>query len=452
MSMFFTNEQVSLEKDVDYKGTVQYDKEKIPCLYEINRCISWIRTNNFKRVCLQFPDHLLPDSSEVAFKLQEALNQPVYIMGDTAYESCCLDYIAAGHINADAIIHFGAICFSQSANKLPHLNIYEKYYIDVEHLGKTIESFLIEANNNEVFLLIDTPFIHEIARIRQLALNMVNVKVLQLDMDIDYSKSGLYIFIGNNNKKMENIIFSLDERNLYQYDPTVSNGFIADFKENPVILRRRYYLSEKIKDSQTFGIVMGTLAIDNYLKVLNRMKTLLKLNGKKFYVLSVGKISVAKLANFPEMDIFVVITCAMNEVYDSKEFYKPIVTPFDVEKAFNLKSTSLKFTYDYNSFLNEVSDVSKIKPLVEPDFSLLTGKMRYNQSDSSEEISTKEDDKGISLKTNGVLAENSNYGAGFLAYRSWKGLEQNLGKTEIKLAEEGRAGIAQGYSNEEKNT
>lgn len=110
---------------------------------------------------------------------------------------------------------------------MPHLNIYEKYYIDVEHLGKTIESFLIEANNNEVFLLIDTPFIHEIgmlfwilwekkiilnfsARIRQLALNMVNVKVLQLDMDIDYSKSGLYIFIGNNNKKMENIIFSLD--------------------------------------------------------------------------------------------------------------------------------------------------------------------------------------------------------------------------------------------------
>lgn len=38
------------------------------------------------QVCLQFPDHLLPHSSEVALKLQKILGQTVYILGDTAYE------------------------------------------------------------------------------------------------------------------------------------------------------------------------------------------------------------------------------------------------------------------------------------------------------------------------------------------------------------------------------
>ncbi|XP_044764321.1 2-(3-amino-3-carboxypropyl)histidine synthase subunit 2 [Coccinella septempunctata] len=446
MSLFFTHEQVSLEKNVDTKVIIENEPEKIRGLYEIDRCVSWIKTNNFRRVCLQFPDHLLPDSVEVVFKLQEALDQPVYLMGDTAYESCCLDFIAAGHIEADALIHFGSICFSQSAKKLPYLNIYEKHDIDIKHLVKSIETFLAGKDKTEIYLLVDTPFIHVLDSIQEYVPKNSNVNVLRLDMDIDYSKTGFYIFIGNNSRKMENIIFSLDEQNLYQYDPSASSE-IVNFKENPAILKRRYYLSEKIKDSQTFGIVMGTLAVDNYLKVLSRMKKLLKLNKKKFYVLSVGKISVAKLANFPEMDVFIVITCAMNEVYDSKEFYKPIVTPFDVEKAFNPESQSLKFTYDYNSFLKSVSDSCEIKPLDEPDVSLLTGRMRSNQSEDSEGT-TAEENNEISLKSNGVLVENSKFGAGYLANRSWTGLEQNLGQTEIQLAKEGRRGIAQFYSNE----
>ncbi|KAL3271078.1 hypothetical protein HHI36_021577 [Cryptolaemus montrouzieri] len=99
------------------------------------------KKNDFKRVCLQFPDHLLPDSVEVSFKLQEALNQTVYIMGDTAYESCCLDFIAASHVNADAIIHYGSICFSQTAENLPYLNIYEKFEINLEEFKERLISF-----------------------------------------------------------------------------------------------------------------------------------------------------------------------------------------------------------------------------------------------------------------------------------------------------------------------
>lgn len=38
----------------------------------------------------------------------------------------------------------------------------------------------------------------------------------------------------------------------------------------------------------------------------------------------------------------------------------------------------------------------------------------------------------------------------FFSSRSWKGLEQNLGQTEVSDAVEGMKGIAAGYSNEQK--
>ncbi|KAK9874379.1 hypothetical protein WA026_002726 [Henosepilachna vigintioctopunctata] len=444
MSNFCTNEQISLEKKVHNRERIhQTDLNSINFVYEIDRCIEWITTNNFNQVCLQFPDHMLIDAVEVSLKLQEALNHPVYIVGDTAYESCCLDFIAAAHVKADAIIHYGSICFSQTTKNLPYLNIYEKSEIDVMELENILLPFL--SNREEVcFLLVDTPYLYKINAIRNIVSDKC-INVLRQDEEINYSMEGLYIYIGSNSRKLKNIYFSLNQNhNLFSLDPSNTKLEITHFTPPPVTIKRRYYLAERIKDSQIFGIVMGTLAIDNYLKILDRIKKLLKLNRKKYYVISVGKISPAKLANFPEMDVYIVITCAMNEVYDSKEFYKPIVTPYDVEIAFNPGLEDISFSYDYNSFLNKVSDDSSLKPVSESDVSLLTGNLRSIQFDDAKQSS----DEKIVLKTSGTLIESSKFGAGYLAERSWKGLEQNVGQTQVKLAKEGRAGIAQFYVNE----
>jgi diphthamide biosynthesis protein 2 len=55
---------------------------------------------------------------------------------------------------------------------------------------------------------------------------------------------------------------------------------------------------------------------------------------------------------------------------------------------------------------------------------------------------------GQELVTSGgqSLAVSVPTAATFLAQRQWKGLEQKLGETEVKLAEEGRAGIPKGYT------
>lgn len=134
----------------------------------------------------------------------------------------------------------------------------------------------------------------------------------------------------------------------------------------------------------------------------------------------------------------------MNEIYESRDFYKPIVTPYDVESALNPQVKDLKFSYDYNTILNQ----SQLDPDLESklpanDVSLLTGHIR-SRLDSKPEDGCKE----LAAKADGTLALNNSHGAGFLASKSWKGLEQNLGENEPEIAEEGRRGIASGYQNE----
>lgn len=134
----------------------------------------------------------------------------------------------------------------------------------------------------------------------------------------------------------------------------------------------------------------------------------------------------------------------MNEIYESRDFYKPIVTPYDIESALNPQVTDLKFSYDYNTILNQ----SQLDPDLESklptnDVSLLTGNIRSRLDSKPENVS-----KEVATKIDGTLALNSSHGAGFLASKSWRGLEQNLGENDAAVAEEGRRGIASGYQNE----
>ncbi|KAB0791422.1 hypothetical protein PPYR_03222 [Photinus pyralis] len=429
-AQFSTNEAVSLEKEIGGVRLVDTPEEALGTVYEIDRCIEWIRSHDFKSVCLQFPDHLLSDSTKIAQRLQSALQQTVYVLGDSAYESCCIDYITAAHANADAIIHYGPVCFSQAANEIPFLNIYEKRDLNLPALTQTVRP-LTEADP-DFSIVVDTEYLTHFDDIRA-AFPTVPVRSI---LEPPASQPRVLILC-HNQRKILNYKLSFKPRELRYYDPTTDR--LVDYECDPKVLKRRRFLAEKIRDSNTIGIIIGTVAVKNYLTVLDRMKKVIKACGKKYYVISVGKPTVAKLANFAEMDVYVVVSCAMNEIYDSREFYKPIVTPYDVEVALNEAATSHDFTYNYNDYLSD----AEIRPKEDADVSLITGALRSSTLEETAEESTE-----IAVRNDGTVALNTSFGAGFLAQRNWKGLEQNLGQDEVELASEGRRGIAQGYSNE----
>lgn len=76
-------------------------------------------TPPLRRVALQFPDEALVDSVPVFRALQRALHAlagddapRLYILADTSYGACCVDEVAAQHVGADAVVHYGHACLS----------------------------------------------------------------------------------------------------------------------------------------------------------------------------------------------------------------------------------------------------------------------------------------------------------------------------------------------------
>mmetsp|Transcript_19150 Transcript_19150/g.34951 ORF Transcript_19150/g.34951 Transcript_19150/m.34951 type:complete len:121 (-) Transcript_19150:1255-1617(-) len=47
--------------------------------------------------------------------------------------------------------------------------------------------------------------------------------------------------------------------------------------------------------------------------------------------MQIGKVTPQKLGNFPEIDLFVLFSCPRAQLLDNREFYKPIITPFELE-------------------------------------------------------------------------------------------------------------------------
>lgn len=361
-------------------------------------------------------------------------------MGDSAYESCCVDYVTAQHVNSDAIVHFGPRCLSNWTNVIPCLCIYDKNPLDAKLFQQSFTKKFGD-DSEKVIIILDTPYIHVQGEMEMLLSDNPKLTITNINQNV-FDAENTLLYIGKNNRKLLNLQLKYNPVKLYYYDPEEKDIFIKDYRENSLILKRRRYLMEKIKESEVFAIIIATVVIENYMTAIDRIKKLLTLNGKKYYVISVGKPTVAKLANFPEMDMYILICCSMSDIFDSRDFYKPIATPYDIEIALNPKSRNLKFSYDLNSdYLNQELDTNIEK---EPDVSLISGNLRYK--DNADENSG--DSGEIAIKSEGAIALSDKTAASYFAVRSFKGLEQRLGQTEVELAKEGRKGIPQQYDNE----
>ena len=126
----------------------------------------------------------------------------------------------------------------------------------------------------------------------------------------------------------------------YQYK---SLKIITDNKyipENPTItlnkeLMKRFVLIEKAKEKQIFAILINSPTLIQFQETFNRIKTLLKRNNKKFYILMINNLTEAKLGNFPEIEVFVILSCPNHSLYAEKDFYRLIITPYELELALN---------------------------------------------------------------------------------------------------------------------
>ena len=217
-------------------------------------------------------------------------------------------------------------------------------------------------------------------------------------------------------------------------------------------LSRRFYQTQKARSATTFGIICqgSLLAQQPIVKLaIKQLQQLLNDHDRTYYNFVVGQLSVHKLANFAEIECFVLIACPEQSWWcrENREVHVPVLTPQEVPIALGLVEWgSTPYSFDIQDFQEGVGATSaKLEGDDAPYFSLVTGQYESSHSKAAES----EELNLVALPGQGQLTSYESQAADFLKKREYKGLDTQLGETEAHVAAVGQQGIASRYRKDE---
>lgn len=413
--------------------------------FELAETAQKLEDGGYKRVALQFPDELLPHANAVVAGLRARCASELFVLGDTSYGSCCVDEVAAEHVDADCIVHYGAACLSPTL-RLPVIYVFGRRDLDLDVLrGKT-------AHLGKVRLICDVVYTHLRDDIAAL-------------YDLDDTPDAVLLYIGTPSTTTL-MTHSSQCRAMYSYDPDAAT--LREENRNAQ-LRRRYGQVLKVRDAAVVGIVVGTLGVARYLDLIATLKQVIAKAGRKSYTLAMGKPNPAKLANFAEIDAFVLVACPQTSLVEQRDFYKPVVTPFELRLALEAR------TGDAVSWTGEwVTDFDRVLSLQQsenerrdeadedededaPHFSLVTGKYHTARPTATALETGRDDDFALATRSSETALSKHAFASPALDHlksRRWHGLgtddqadelEGDENKSQGAVLREGRRGIAREY-------
>ncbi|KAL4963308.1 uncharacterized protein BDV14DRAFT_190989 [Aspergillus stella-maris] len=539
--------------------------DELSITYDIEHTLREIRALRYKRVALQFPDEMLPDAPRVFQLLSRGLEvdvggkelngnekeatpteslatdvlnlsvgnetenekeQPpkLYILADTSYGTCCVDEVAAEHVSADVVVHYGRSCLSPTSH-LPVIYVFTRKPLCLDPLFAAFKETYPDPQT-KVIIAADVTFQIHVAEVYK-----------RLVKEHGYSEYNLFAtglvhdpssVIPNRTvpeevkeapeKLGEWALFHISEPptallltlasrvkdiHIYPTDRPAGEEVKPLPASTAAVLRRRYAITTRLSTVPIFGILVNTLSVKNYLHIVEHVKEKIAAAGKKSYLFVVGKLNAAKVANFSEIGGWVVIGCWESSLVDSKDFWKPVITPFELEVALqgdeervwtgawqadfqsilDKPQKSAPDTADANGETNgadqEEDDMSEPES-APPEFDLRTGRYvsnsrpmresapRVSSSTSGNASITAPDGpstaRALARRAKGDLAMvggTFSPGAEFLrSQRTWAGLGSDFNSAansvqydgegadedDSTLVVEGRKGIARGYT------
>jgi diphthamide biosynthesis protein 2 len=378
-------------------------------LYELDRIEQAILSESYKRICFQFSEKYQSDGvwliQTLAKRLQATGYQEasLYILGDTSYGSCCIDFVGASHVHSDFIVHIGHACLARIGGiTIPVMYVFCEeplYRPDWEDAIVVYFSNAIKHESCSYFLLflqvnfcrygeavqkrLRAAFPHKTIALsviekerlpgrlsewdnfsgwneesekQDLKLVYIQERPAVIPLGTDLKDYG-FLYIGGEGRTLTNLVINYYKQTIYSFDPSTSSGRREGLSVNRDVMRRTLLIN-RCMEAEIFGILIGTLGVQSYLQVIQRVTALIKAAGKKYYLISVGKLNPAKLANFLEIDAFILIACHENSLMQrdvDKEFLKPIITPFELMAALNTDDDSFvlhNWTSDFHQFLS----------------------------------------------------------------------------------------------------
>jgi diphthamide biosynthesis protein 2 len=437
------------------------------------------------------------------------------ILADTSYGACCIDEIAAEHVDADAVVHYGKACLSPTA-RLPAVYVFTKRQLD---LPKVVECFneIFTDKSSKILIMADVTYGEHVpdlcdALAKEGYSSLVATSIIH-DPSSPVPNRTVPDSIGSDSDSLKDwqlfhiseppasLLLTLSSRvaAIHIYPTQHINGLGPNkslLASTSLILRRRYALVTSLATVSIWGILINTLSVKNYLHMVDHVRDKISAAGKKSYMFVVGKLNAAKVANFSEIGGWVVIGCWESSLVDSKDFYKPVITPFELELALKKDEDRLwtgQWRGDFQGVLDQtVADSKQVNAHVNgardghseridnhldgdydseeesapPEFDLRTGRYvshtrpmdaqggrttttpQSNQGSQSSALARRA--RGDIVAVNGVASPGAEY---LRANRTWQGLGSDFevayeeeGTEDGSAVQEGRTGIARGYT------
>ncbi|KAA8913001.1 putative diphthamide synthesis protein-domain-containing protein [Sphaerosporella brunnea] len=499
-------------------------------MYEVDRTIAEVLAGDYRRVALQFPDESLGDSERVYSMVYQGINavpatgtsteeesknttsgccggktsedaccgrtatgkpaseRKVFILADTSYSACCVDEIAAEHVSAEVLVHYGRSCLSPTtrlpviyvftSNNLsipaavegfkstyPSLDTKVLLVADVTYASHTLPLFaaLKEAGYTNVF---PTEIIHDPA-------SLLPNRTLPVDCNSEEALRDWSLF--HISEPLPSLLLILSSRvsQTHYFDPRTSS--VKSTLSSP-LLRRRYALLSHAKSAGIIGILVNTLNIKHYLPMISHLKSKIRAARRKSYLVVVGKVNVEKVANFSEVEVWVGVGCWEQGVVGGTEgrgWYRPVITPWELSIALGERGWDGGWIADFAEVLRIGESESHKRQQKEdedevdsdedapPEFDLRTGRYISTSRPLSKSTSTTtttitttssaltapSNRQKELIATGGVLSPAATY---LREKRTWQGLGSDLALDQEQeaggaLVEEGRSGVARGY-------
>ena len=453
---------------------------------------------------------------QLSAQREELPKERLYILADTSYGACCVDEIAAEHVEADVVVHYGRACLSPTA-RLPVIYVFTEQALSVEGVLAAFQETYPE-RAEKVVLMADVTYASHLPqieeRLRQKGYAYLFTTVIVHDPSSPLPNRTVPEEVSREPEKLKEwrlfhiaeppqaLLLTLSSRVAdVQIYPTMQTDLSGPprtlLASTSLALHRRYALLTSLNTVPIFGILINTLSVKNYLHMLEHVKAQILAAGKKSYTFVVGKVNAAKIANFSEVGGWVVIGCWESSLVEDKDFWKPVITPFELELALKGDSERVwtgEWRSDFqgildgglkingggermqggNGLANDVEDnfsggeLDSEPESAPPEFDLRTGRyishsrpMRGHNSEQQVGIGSKsgsvQPSDALIKRAKGdlsVFGDKASPGAEFLrSKRTWKGLGSDF---EIAydegdvdpgtVIEEGRNGIARSYT------
>jgi diphthamide biosynthesis protein 2 len=232
------------------------------------------------------------------------------------------------------------------------------------------------------------------------------------------------------------------------------------------------------------GLIIGSMGLSGAIiqRTVSRLQALVSAAGKKSYVLVMGRLNEAKLCNFPEIDLYCLVSNDDTSLISPKTFHIPVITPYELELGLGAREWSSN--YVVGGFVGEASGGEGAGTegtegaAAEEEFARMLERVRLNRPEDAIDISSDEEewtegdgagssgagagaggDSATPAASSALTTTNSerrlanqfvSAGADFLKTREFQGLSYGLspGQQTALDAVQGQSGIASGYTYE----